>query len=144
MKIRKATIEDAESVMTVINLAYLVENGDSGAAFMIEGLVRFYTIDDVKKAIGMLSLAELRGKIVGVIGIKPDEEKAFIGPLAVHPSYQGRGISKRLLDLAEDQFEVTVVGIFSCVEILIKMYERRGYSKKGEVAICQVVPKKYC
>ena len=140
MQIRKAKIEDANSIMTLTNTAYLVENGDS---IKIECAKSFDTIEDVKKVIEILNVSELQGKVVGVIGIKGDESKAVIGPLAVHPTYQGRGISRRLLIVAEDQSEVTVAEIINCKEYLIKMYERIGYRKKREVDLCSVIPKKF-
>ena len=47
MKIRKATEDDAMSIMTVTNMAYMVEKGDSGAGFKKEG-TRYDTIEEVK------------------------------------------------------------------------------------------------
>ena len=72
MKIRKATEDDAMSFMTVTNLAYIVEKGDSGAGFTKEG-TRYDTIDNVKDVLEYMSVAELPGKMVGVIGPKEME-----------------------------------------------------------------------
>ena len=141
MKIRRARSEDAEAIMEVTNMAYAVNKGDSGTAYAKDSVERFKTLEDVNKAIAYISVAVVNREIVGVIGLKNDDEnRHFIGPLAVHPVYQGRGVAKRLLDFAEDLCEVTVAGVVSCKTNMIGTYERRGYVKKREIDFCEVVP----
>lgn len=52
-----------------------------------------------------------------------------IGPLAVHPDYQGQGFGKQLMDVAETKGkgDKCTVGIVSCRTDVIPFFEKRGY-----------------
>ena len=52
-----------------------------------------------------------------------------IGPVAVHPDYQGQGYGKQLMDVAETKGkgDKCTVGIVSCRTDVIPFFERRGY-----------------
>ena len=52
-----------------------------------------------------------------------------IGPLAIHPEFQGQGYGSRLMDTVEGRSnaEKCTVGIVSCREDVIPFFEKRGY-----------------
>ncbi len=52
-----------------------------------------------------------------------------IGPIAVHPEYQGLGYGARLMDAAEAKGRVSVctVGVPSCRTDVIPFFVKRGY-----------------
>ena len=58
---------------------------------------------------------------------------SVLGPLAVVPALQGKGVGKALLDYAEDKANITEVGIVSCRTDLFGFYERRGYKFTNEI-----------
>ena len=142
MRVRRATKNDLVPIMTVVNKAYLVERGDSGVGFKKEGQDRFNSIEEVEEILDHLWVIDIQRNLVGVIGIKGDESKVCIGPLAVHPSFQGRGIARILLDHAEEQSEVCTAGVISCRTDMIRIYEKRGYKKKREYDVGLVVPER--
>ena len=52
-----------------------------------------------------------------------------IGPIAVHPEFQGQGYGSRLMDTVENRSnaEKCTVGVVSCREDVIPFFLKRGY-----------------
>jgi GNAT superfamily N-acetyltransferase len=96
MTVRRAEIADAEDIASLINLAFVVESffidGDrTGAAEVgrLMGIGAFWLIGD-DTGLAACVYVELLG------------ERAYLGLLSVAPPYQGKGFSRRLVEVAED------------------------------------------
>jgi ribosomal protein S18 acetylase RimI-like enzyme len=138
-QLRPGTLEDAEVVMNIVNLAYEVENGISGVGFKnsprllnpTDGLVEAY-------AEGRVVVAQSGdGMLVGVIVWELQPDKLYFGPLATLPKYAGRGVGKMLMN---EVYKIASGRGLSTIEIwvvnvrvdIISMYERMGYVLCGE------------
>lgn len=98
---------------------------------------------------GITWIAEDEGKIIGTLTLRqghPDSDNPhyrdpalrIFGQFAVDPSYQGSGIGKRMLALAEDHARTSGAKAIVCDTSsqairLIELYERWGYSVYGSV-----------
>ena len=67
--------DSLETVMEVVNQAYIIEIGNTGLAF--KELDRLRSVEDLVKE--ETHVAQLGGEIVGVVGIEVKEDKVFIG-----------------------------------------------------------------
>ena len=63
---------------------------------------------------------------------------ADIGPLAVSPSCQGRGVGSLILASLEAEHPVTGVGVVSCRSDILPWYTRRGYTTYMELPLDEV------
>ena len=140
--IRRATYEDAESIVSLMYQAYKPIR-DLGIHFesahptiekinknMKENICYVYEVDD--KLIGTISLRMPWSHNPGPYHFP------HIWWLATHPSYKGQGISKLLLDYIEADVinqnfhsPAVTLGTASNHPWLVEMYERRGYQKFG-------------
>ncbi len=82
--------------------------------------------------------AELAGRIVGSVRVRPGEGQCTIGKLIVHPDVQNRGVGKRLMKAVEDSFpDVKTIELFTGhrSERNIQFYSKLGYEifKEEEV-----------
>ena len=135
LRIRKSALADIESVFKVVNDAYKVVVGESGESFRKVG--RFESIDEVMKINHTLWVAERQEEIVGVVGMKLQENVVEIGPLAVPTRYQRMGIGGKLLDFAESQGEISRLSTASVRLANIAMYTKRGYKVVREVPVTE-------
>ena len=134
MQFREATIEDIDEIVTLVNVAYRGEKGWTTENALVDG-------DRTTSAevLGYITnpkshLFVMAGNsIKSIICVEEQEKKAYIGFFAVHPSLQGEGIGKELLQKAEN-FAINTLGInhFTMSVLadrveLIEFYERRGY-----------------
>ena len=86
---RKATKEEMPEIMSIVNSAYSVEEGNTGISF--KNTTRFKNLQEVKDCLKNLYVLEdkLVGQIVGVVCVEMLENSiASIGPVAVHPDHQ--------------------------------------------------------
>jgi len=78
--------------------------------------------------------------IVACVRVKCGENSANIGMLATDPNHQMRGLGKQILNCAEqhalEHFGITTfrMSVLSSRSELIAFYERRGYTRTGEVS----------
>ena len=111
MHFREATFDDVQEIVELINIAYRGEEGWSTENALVSG---DRTAKD--EVLGYLSnpkshLFVLADSLVkAVICVEEQEEVAYIGFFAVHPSLQGQGVGKVLLKKAEE-FSVNTLGI---------------------------------
>ena len=75
--------------MTVVNLAYEIEIGNSGIAF--KSAPRYQDISEVEENLeNFYVMKSKEGKIIGVVSAEVDKEQSivYIGPIAVDPEHQ--------------------------------------------------------
>lgn len=87
-------------------------------------------------------VAEINGRIVGLCDVcvdRADSEKAHIGVLGItiRNGYRNKGVGYRLISNVIDScrgiFEVIRLGVFSTNIRAIKLYEKAGFVKYGEL-----------
>ena len=87
---RKATKEEMPEIMSIVNSAYSVEEGNTGISF--KNTTRFKNLQEVEDCLKNMYVLEdkLIGQIVGVVCVEMlnNNSIASIGPVAVHPNHQ--------------------------------------------------------
>ena len=87
---RKATKEEMPEIMSIVNSAYSVEEGNTGISF--KNTTRFKNLQEVEDCLKNMYVLEdkLVGQIVGVVCVEMLDQNniASIGPVAVHPDHQ--------------------------------------------------------
>lgn len=80
------------------------------------------------------------GEIIGCVYIQvvPQDKKVLVGSLCVHPTFQSRGIGKKLLAASEDigrqaGCSKLCVKVITVRKELIAWYEKMGYRSVGDV-----------
>ena len=92
MKIRKATIKDANGIANVLVQSYNIKN-------LNEGIETFK--NEIKKFHNYI-VAEEKGKIIGIVtwlmhGL-PKHQLCELDRIAVLPDYRGKGVARKLFD----------------------------------------------
>mmetsp|Transcript_21069 Transcript_21069/g.46811 ORF Transcript_21069/g.46811 Transcript_21069/m.46811 type:complete len:172 (+) Transcript_21069:50-565(+) len=136
-KLRQATLQDSETIMHLVNLAYEIEDGDTGIGFKnsprllhaTDGLAEAY-------AESRVVVAEAGGLLVGAIVWEQKPDTLYFGPLATLPAHKGRGIGKLLMNhvyaiAAEKGLSTIEISVVSCRTDIIPMYESMGYVRCG-------------
>ena len=106
--VRTANSDDAESIFELVNAAYAIEMGESGISFKKEN--RYSTKDQALSDIlcekGVYFCLTRNGTICGCVRVYErvyNEELCIdIGPFAVDPAFQSKGIGNALLNKATD------------------------------------------
>merc|ERR1711915_1047409 len=106
--------------------------GEKGEFFIMDG-TSFDSLRDVEELLEYFTVAENGSKVVGVLGIRGNQDKALIETLVVDPYYQNCGVVAKLLDHVEDHVQTTVVRVVSCDSSTIEMYKKRGYTMSDEI-----------
>jgi len=127
--IKKATVEDAQDILSLQKLAYQIEASLYGG-YPIPPLVE--SLDDLKANFEsyVFLKAMVDGKIVGSVRVLEKSGTCHVGRLMVHPNWQNRGIGARLLQEVERVFPACrrfelCTGTKS--EKNIRLYEKAGY-----------------
>jgi ribosomal protein S18 acetylase RimI-like enzyme len=96
MEVEKATISDAEEILSLQKLAYQSE-AEIYNDFNIPPLVQ--TLEEIKKDFGIQFLlkAAMDEKIIASVRAHTKEGTCYIGRLIVHPDFQNRGIGTKLM-----------------------------------------------
>lgn len=91
-------------------------------------------LDDYARVIEQhgATVAEQDGKIVGVLVLIQTECRMLLDNIAVHPGQQGRGLGRRLIELAESEtqnqgYEQLHLYTHRCMTENIEMYKAMGY-----------------
>ena len=139
--IRKADQGDTSRIMGLVNLAYRGNDGWTTEKALVDGdrLTRDELVSCMESEASEVLVFERDSALLGCVHIarlKPAEdttEVGYIGLLAVHPSMQGQGLGKNLLEYAElylkTFFQVSIVqmSVVSQRHELLEYYCRRGY-----------------
>lgn len=152
--LRQATLEDVDSLLSLLNQCYREDVGWTNEAHLIGGIRT--TAQEVEAVINaprhyLFVFPEVEadketGKILGCIAvdIKAEQNTAYIGMFAVHPSLQGLGVGNEILQAVEtfagrhlksdDTAHKTrlTMSILSQRPELLAYYQRRGYQLNGE------------
>jgi ribosomal protein S18 acetylase RimI-like enzyme len=138
----KAELQDTEQMTVLINSAYRGESSRQGwttEADLLEGLrtdsaeiSRLITSDD-----SLFVLGKIDSVIQASVHLQNTHQGVYIGMFAVNPLFQGQGIGKALLQMAEQEAQRIwsanqfVMVVISSRHELIAFYERRGYRHTG-------------
>jgi ribosomal protein S18 acetylase RimI-like enzyme len=143
--VRPAVVDDASAVAACVEAAYrhYVERNGKYPAPML---------DDYALVIGEydVTVAERGGEVAGVLVVREAEEGFLLDNIAVAPGYQGTGVGRRLLGLAEEK--ARAAGYDSLYlytqEIMVEnqaLYARIGYAeyaRRREVGLDRVYMRK--
>lgn len=141
---RQARSEEIPRIVSLVNSAYRGESGKQGwttEADLLDGqrtdaeeLNRLLSSED-----SLILLGEIGGRLIASVHLQQHEEGAYMGMLAVSPTWQGRGIGKAMMRAAE----ATAVSEFGAQKMLmtvinlrhelIEFYGRCGYARTGRV-----------
>jgi ribosomal protein S18 acetylase RimI-like enzyme len=96
MEVEKATLSDAEEILSLQKLAYQSE-AEIYNDFNIPPLVQ--TLEEIKKDFGIQFLlkAVMDEKIIASVRAYTKEGTCYIGRLIVHPDFQNQGIGTKLM-----------------------------------------------
>ncbi|MFD0767205.1 GNAT family N-acetyltransferase [Mucilaginibacter lutimaris] len=144
MAITPAILTDVPELVALINSAYRGESSKKGwttEANLIdgqridaEGLTE--QMDDSDAII--LKNTNDEGHITGCVYLQKRSDKLYLGMLTVSPTLQAGGLGRKLLQAAEDyarsiNYHTIVMTVITTRTELLEWYERRGYSKTGEI-----------
>lgn len=135
----QANTGDAEYLCNLINVAYRGDEGwtketeiVSGKRVSVEGIKSLLVINNAH-----LLKATISNQLVACVCVEQKESQAYIGTFAVTPSFQNKGVGKRVLELAEE-YAIKELGanelmmaVISQRDELMAFYERRGYKRTG-------------
>jgi N-acetylglutamate synthase-like GNAT family acetyltransferase len=151
LEFRLATINDADAIHALIELAY---RGDGGGWASESDILKGprTTIGEVRRLLSAplsrFVLGEADGRLVACALIQktgdvdcatdgPSDGAAYFGMFAVDPALREGGVGKSVLAQSERQARALwassamVMTVISLREVLIQWYERRGYKKTG-------------
>jgi ribosomal protein S18 acetylase RimI-like enzyme len=144
MSITTATSADVPQLVTLINASYRGESSKKGwttEANLIggqridnEGLTE--QMSDPNAVI--LKHTNNEGEITGCVYLQKRGDKLYLGMLTVSPLLQANGLGRQLLQAAEDyargiDYHTITMTVITTRTELLEWYQRRGYSKTGEV-----------
>lgn len=144
MPIIPANLNDVPELVALINSAYRGESSKKGwttEADLIDGTrtnEQGLTDDFNTPGVTILKHMDDEGKIIGCVYLQKQGDKLYLGMLTVSPDLQANGLGRQLLQAAEDfalqnHLKAITMSVISNRTELIAWYERRGFSKTGEV-----------
>jgi GNAT superfamily N-acetyltransferase len=104
MRVERATVDDAEEILSLQKLAYQSE-AEIYDDITIPPLTQ--TLEEIKKDFeGQVFLkAVAGGKIIGSVRAFMKEGTCYVGRLIVHPDFQNKGIGTQLMGRIEEVFK---------------------------------------
>lgn len=141
IEFKKASIEDAQEIVTLVNSAYRGESSQKGwttEAHLLGGQRTDIAmiIEMICDPLSWIELALLNGKIEGCVNLKLKDHYLYLGMLTVNPEIQNQGIGKKLLDKVEELAHIQ--GLSEIRMSILKnrpeleaYYHRRGYTYTG-------------
>jgi ribosomal protein S18 acetylase RimI-like enzyme len=142
MDIRKAVYEDIADLVALINSAYrdTSKKGWTTEADLLDGIrTDEANIAEMMNENGGFFLKCLNDHqaIIGCVYLQQQNDKLYLGMLAVNPELQGSGIGKRFLSAAIEQAKdnncvAVTISVISVRDELIAWYEKHGFKKTGK------------
>ena len=129
MRFERATVDDAEGILSLQKIAYQSE-AEIYDDFTIPPLTQ--TLEGIKKDFEnqFFLKAIIDGKIIGSVRAFVKEGTCYVGRLIVHPDFQNRGIGTHLMNRIEKDFkEAKRFEIFTGhkSERNLYLYQKLGY-----------------
>jgi len=123
----RATRRDCDQIFELVNLAFKPEIGKSGIAY--RKCDKYRLKDSARKHLEDMWVVKDGRKILGCVRAVAHNGMMEIGPVAVHPEFQGQGYGSKLMDTVENRSnaEKCTVGVVSCREDVIPFFIKRGY-----------------
>lgn len=128
VKIRNSEENDLDALVRVINRAFEVERPVfDGDRIDIQGILGY-------RQKGTFLIAEDTTAIIGCVYAEIRGESGYIGLLSVEPEQQGRGLGRRLMEVAENLFRQmgctkAELRIVSARTALLGFYRHLGYTE---------------
>jgi len=129
--LRKASIEDVDTLVALINQAYSYQNEARG-----ELRTNF---DHLKARILGTSffVIQYHHRIVGCVYIEPSGAALHLGLLTLVPEHRAKGVAEQVMDAIEDlaltnNFDTIELDYMSVAPWLKAYYERYGFIETGE------------
>jgi ribosomal protein S18 acetylase RimI-like enzyme len=130
IRTRIATAADTSSIIEVVNAAFAIEQFLEGTRTDAERMKKlqaegqFFVAEDDSGGIAASVYTELRG------------ERGYLGMLAVHPSRQGTGLARAMMEAAENHFrqhgcKFADLTVLSLRPELPALYRKFGYIEIG-------------
>lgn len=120
--IRKATLSDLDALIDIETRAFSADR-------LSRRSLRFMIVNP--RAVMMVFVSGHQVMAYGLILHRKSARAARLYSLAVHPDYQGRGVSRALLCCLEQQTDRTAISleVRADNQAAISLYESMGYSK---------------
>lgn len=142
-EITKATKEDVEALVQLVNSAYRGDASKKGwttEADLLDGIrIDTVAMEDLLHQPGsaLLKYTDNDGRIKGCVYLQQKYEELYLGMLTVSPEAQAGGTGKKLLAAAEEHAVqhhclFIVMTVISVRHELILWYQRHGYEKTAE------------
>ena len=131
MTVRPMTLKDYDSVITLWKegeIPYRPQGRDSKRNIKRQ----------LQQSNCYFLIAEIDKKIIGAIVGTHDGRKGWINRLVVAPSYQKKGIAKRLVEEVEHHFLTIGIDIVACLieewnTTSMQVFEQLGYTKHPDI-----------
>src|SRR5256714_12014190 len=128
MKIRSATVSDADEIARIINAAFEIEREFRPG----ERTSPSEVLTSISQKHGIFVVAEDEGRLVGAVEVRVDGEAGYFGMLAVDASVRRGGIGRALVEAAEAHCRSAGCSIMTMSTgenrtELIPYYEKMGY-----------------
>jgi predicted N-acetyltransferase YhbS len=144
--ITKATIDDIESLVALVNGAYRGESSKQGwttEADLLDG--QRTDIDSLKEIMlqkenTILKCVDEDGTIIGSVLLETRTHYLYLGMLTVRPDLQAKGIGRKLIEASEafakeNGISKIIMTVISVRHELIAWYERNGFVTTGETKL---------
>lgn len=142
---RLAGAADVPALVGLVNSAYrgdVSRQGWTTEADLLDGTRtdEQELADLVADPDSVLLLCERDGELLGSVHLQRRGDDAYLGMFTVRPGWQGRGIGKAFLAVAERTATQRFGARRMCMEVinlraeLIAFYQRRGYRRTGRLA----------
>jgi ribosomal protein S18 acetylase RimI-like enzyme len=127
MLIRPATSADSRQIIAIVNAAFALEDFLDGTRTDEERLAAMWDK-------GTFLVAEHGGNVVASVYVELRGERGYFGMLAVDPSQQGKGLSRIMIEAAENHCRwagchAMDISVLSLRPELPSLYRKFGYGE---------------
>jgi ribosomal protein S18 acetylase RimI-like enzyme len=140
VRIRRATVSDAEAILACLHLAFAPFESSYTAAGLKDTVLSPETVRERLNSMAVFVAVNERGQIVGTIGCAAaGGGEGHLRGMAVLPELQGSGAAEQLLKRAESELQDlgcarVTLDTTAPLERAVRFYKRNGYRATGRVA----------